>query len=597
MTVPRSLSTALLFCIVSFSVLSASNAAHAAGKTYLDWVSESIAAVEQGRTADAISSLQQAIGCNANDALAHTALGTVLLYGGRAGDAKQEFLAAVQLNPERAEAQYGLGLIALAKPDLSEAVRYFCQAQQARPDLGIEGAIGYVKSLAGGDFEAAADRPDDESLQALHAMNLTKASQWADALVVWKALQVKAARPGFGERLGCSMTFIRSAPVAVTGWSVGKAYLPVGASQGKLPTLSGNVSLKADLARARNVHIVSFFVDGRFVGMTNTAPFNYIWDTTTAPNGVHAVKIEGTDILGDVISEKSTNVVVQNKGGGAPSAQVTGVRADAAWRRLWANMTLKPSASAVNYNLALCAQQMRDIETEKVALERVLAANPIYMDAAARLIKLRKPSGTDERLYRGDGKRKVVALSFDDGPKADAGRILDILKAKGVKATFFLVGKQAAAFPELVKRMADEGHEIGDHTYNHLDLEYIGETQITQEIFRTAATVRALTGREIRFLRPPGGHTGKQLPGVMRKFGLTTVYWSSNCSKYEGTTRKKLLDYAVSSARPGGIILLHNLELVTVQALPGIIDALKNKGYGFVTLSEMKPAANLAANR
>jgi peptidoglycan/xylan/chitin deacetylase (PgdA/CDA1 family) len=586
----------LLFCAVAFSVLFASNAAVAVDKNYLDWVGDSITAVEEGRNTDAISGVRQALGCNANDALARTVLGTALLFGGRADYAKKEFLAAAQLDPDCAEAAYGLGLVALVKPDFSEAARYFCQARQARPDLEIEGAIGYVKSLAGGEFEPAAAQPDDESLQALHAMRLMKARQWADALAVWKVLQAKAARAGFGERLGCSMTFVRSAPAVVTGWSVGKSYRPPNVAQSTLPTLAGNVSLKADLARARNVHIVSFFVDGRFVGMTNTQPFNYIWDTTAAPNGVHVVKIEGTDILGDVVSAKSTNVLVQNKGANTPSAHVVGDRASAEWRRLWAMMVLKPSASAINYNLAVCAQQMHETETEKAALERVLAANPTYMDAAQRLIKLRKPSGNDERLYKGDGKRKVIALSFDDGPKYDAGRILDILKAKGVRATFFVVGKQASAFPELVKRMADEGHEIGDHTYNHLDLEYLSETEITHEIFRTAATVRALTGREIHFLRPPGGHTGKQLPEVMRRFGLTTVYWSSNCSRYEGTTTKKLLDYAVSSARPGGIILLHNLELVTVQALPGLIDALRSKGYGFVTLSEMKPTADLTAN-
>lgn len=580
-------SSKLLICVVAFSVLLASGAAHAAGKTYLDWVAESIAAIEQGRTTDAVSSSRQALGCNANDSLARMVLGTALLYGGRADYAKKEFLAAAQLDPNCAEAAYGLGLVALAKPDLSEAARCFIQAQQVRPDLGIEGTIGYVKALAGGDFEPSADAANDESPQALHAMNLMKAGSWAEALAVWKALQAKAARPGFGERLGCSMTFVRSAPIALTGWSIGKSYRPFSVAQGKLPTLSGNVSLRADLARAREVHIVSFFVDGRFVGMTNTPPFHYIWDTSMMPNGAHVVKIEGTDALGDVVSEKSTNVFVQNKGVSVPSAQVTGARADTAWRRLWAVMSLKPSAAAINYNLALCAEQLHETDAEKAALERVLAADPAYMDAARRLSVLRKPNGTDQRLYRGDGRRKVVALTFDDGPKYDAGRILDILKAKGVKATFFVVGKQAEAFPELVKRMADEGHEIGDHTYNHLDLEYLSETQITQEVFKTAATVRAMTGREMRFLRPPGGHEGKQLPGVMRRFGFTTVYWSSNCSGVEGTTLKKLLNYAVSTARPGGIILLHNLELVTVQALPGLIDALKGKGYGFVTLSDI----------
>jgi peptidoglycan/xylan/chitin deacetylase (PgdA/CDA1 family) len=235
---------------------------------------------------------------------------------------------------------------------------------------------------------------------------------------------------------------------------------------------------------------------------------------------------------------------------------------------------------------------LRDAAAEKTALERVLAADPTYMDAAHRLALMRPSRGTEYNFYKGSNGRKVLALTFDDGPKADTGRILDILKAKGVKATFFVVGKQVEAFPDQLERIANDGHEIGNHTYNHRNCQYLSESEITQEIFRASAAVRAVTGREIEFMRPPGGHSSKNLSNVMRRFGLTTTYWSVNCSKYEGTTRKKLYDHVINSARPGGIILLHNLELVTVQALPDIIDTLRSKGYSFVTLSELKREAN-----
>lgn len=561
----------------------ASGAALAANKTYLDFVGESLAAIEEGRTGDSVKSLQQALGTNANDPLAHNALGLTLLIGGRAGDAKAEFSIAAQLDPGGAEAAYGLGLVYLAKPDLSEAARFFCQAQQARPDLGIEGAIGYVKSLAGGIFESSGES-DDQSVLALHARALMNAGNWADAEAIWTTLQAKAVRRGFAEQLGCSMTFVRTAPVALGGWQLGKTYRALTIARDKLPVMSGNVNLRADLSRAREVHLVSFFVDGKFVGMTNASPFNYIWDTKATPNGAHIVKIQGCNSSGDVVSEKSANVLVSNKGSTAPSQRVMGAQADAAWRWLWRCMTLKPSAAAINYNLAICASQTGDTETAKMALERVLAAEPTYQDAAQRLSALYKPKGSYVRLYKLNSNRKVVALTFDDGPKKDTGQILDILKAKGVKATFFLVGKQVDTFPELVKRIAKEGHLIGCHTYNHRDMENVSENEITQEVFKTVTTVRNLTGQDMRYLRPPGGHEGKRLPNVMRRFGFTTVFWSSNCVKCEGTTRKKLYNYAVSTAKPGSIILLHNLELVTVQALPDIIDTLRTKGYDFVTL-------------
>jgi len=581
------LNKTFLLCTLALTMLVAANA-NAAEKTYLDWVSESTSAIEAGRMPDAVKSLRQALVVNANDPLAHCELGFALLVGGRpASEARAQFSEALRLDPDCATANYGLGLVALAKPDLSEAARLFCQAQQQRPDLDMAGAIGYVRYIAGGNYDPPAENPYDESLQALRALALMRTGAYGDAEAVWRDLQKKAFRAGCGERLGCSMTFDRLRPLALTGWGISKPYSAPAATQSNLTKVSGNVSLRADLTNAREVHIVSFFVDGSFVGMSNTPPFNYVWDTTKTPNGVHTVKIEGSDSTGAAVTTKSMNVAVANKGAARPSARATGERADQLWQRLWACMCVKPSSAVVNYNIALCAAHRGDRDEEKAALERVLAADPGCSEAAKRLSAIYGPSAGASALYEGRPTRKVIALTFDDGPKADTGRILDILRTKGVKATFFLVGKQADAFPETVKRIASEGHQIGCHTYDHRDLEYLTESEITQEIFKTTATVRMLTGRDVRYLRPPGGHEGKKLPNVARRFGLTTVFWSSNCSPYEGKSRKKLTDYVVSSAKPGGIILLHNLELVTLQALPDIIDSLRRRGYEFVTVSEL----------
>ena len=93
-----------------------------------------------------------------------------------------------------------------------------------------------------------------------------KNGNYGDAQAIWSELQKKAARPGFGERLGCSMSFVKNAPVVVTGWPMGRSYQPVTAARGTLMTVAGNLQLKADLSRAREVAMVSFFVDGRFVG-------------------------------------------------------------------------------------------------------------------------------------------------------------------------------------------------------------------------------------------------------------------------------------------------------------------------------------------
>lgn len=584
----RTLFAFFLICIIGLSEVIFPNVCPAEQKDYLDFISDALTSIEAGNTPEGLQSLGKAITANANDPIAHVALGLALLSGNRSGDARDEFSVALDIDPQCAEATYGLGLVSLVKGDMGHAISLMCQAQETKPDLDMRGSIEYVKAMASGIFSDNISDENDDTLLALKALSLMKIGNYEEAIQIWKSLQPRAVRPGFGERIGCTMTFVKSKPVALTGWGISKPYRPPSAARSKLPVISGTINLKADLSKAGTVSMVSFFVDGKLVGMTNTSPFYYSWDTRQVPNGTHMIKVQGLNSDAFVLSEKSTEVLVRNTGISMPSALVTGSKAKITWNRLWNDLKLKPSAAAINYNLAICALRAGDKETAVIALERVMAANPSYLDAAQHLIAIYHPDGSYRKIYRGNTQDKLVALSFDDGPKADTGRILDILKSRNIKATFFLVGKQADIYPDTVKRIAAEGHEIENHTYNHRDLEYITETEITQEYFKTCATVRSLIGKPTHYLRPPGGHEGKKLPNVMKRFGLPTVYWTTNCSAMEGTSKKRMTHYVVSSAKPGSIILMHNLELVTALALPDIIDTLKSKGYTFVTLNELE---------
>ena len=554
---------------------------------YLKCVSDALGALESGLTNEGLESLQEAVAFNANDSLAHAALGVTLLSGGLADDAMAEFELACKLEGGCAEAIYGRGLVYLSKCELNRAAACFREAQEANGDLNVRPAIEYVNSLVSGSYGGVEDNVHDESLQALGALGLMNEGRHSEAAAIWLALQHKAARPGFGERIGCTMTFLDNSPVALTGWPIRTRYTSTVDDEKNSNVVSGKVTLKADLRAAQGVDMVAFFVDNKLVGMTNYRPYRYSWDTSRAANGAHTIRIAGTDSDGNVISEKSTTVVVRNADLSSPSPRVSGEEAAQVWQRLWDALRLKPSAAAINYNLALCAMEHKDTETATAALERVMAADPGYMDAADRLSELYGANNTYVRLHKVRSDAKVIALTFDDGPKEHTAKLLDVLKEKGVKATFFVVGKQAQAFPEMVKWIAAEGHEVQNHTYTHRDLEYLSDDQIKREVFRTAAVVRSLTGKPGRFLRPPGGHEGRKLPGIMRKFGMTTVLWTTNCSKMEGTTRERVFNHVVGSAEAGGIVLMHNGEPVTLLALPDIIDELRGRGYRFVTVSEL----------
>ena len=554
-------------------------------KDYLGCVSEALAALETGLTRESMLSLKKAVAYNANDPLAHVALGITLLSGGRTEDAMSEFTDAAELDT-CAEALYGQGLVRLSKGQYESAIASFIQAQAARPDLDIQSAIDYARMMSNGSIAQVATESEDESLQALIALKLMNEGNHTEAINIWKELQAKSVRTTFGERIGCSMTFLKETPAALTGWPINEPYRFVSAAKSKLPVVSGTVTLKADLTRAQSVSMVAFFVDDVLVGITNHHPFQYGWNTRNTVNGSHIIKIKGNDNSGFTISEKSTEVMVSNSGKRSPSL-VKGEAAAKVWGELWKSLKLKPSVAAINYNLAICAINLKDTEVAIGGLERVLAVDPTYRDAADRLSTLYQSNNRHVKLYKVDTDKKVIALTFDDGPKANTGELLDVLKKKNVKATFFVVGKQVETYPGILQKICDEGHEIQNHTYNHRDLEYLSDKDITLELFKTSAAVRSIVGKELRFIRPPGGHEGAKLPAIAKKFGLTTVFWTLNCSKFEGTKKEKIYNYIVSGAKPGAIILMHNAETVTLNALPGIIDELRKRGYTFVTLSEM----------
>jgi len=555
-----------------------------ASKSYADCVLSAIAELDEGKTRESLEILKQALEINANDSLAHVALGLTLLMGGQVADADAEFAVARSLDGNCVEAIYGQGLIALSKGRTADAISLFCEAEAKDSTLGARGAIRYARFLANSDNEIDSPNTDDEALLALDAVNLAKRGRWQESLEIWQRLQPKAARPGFGERIGCSMTFIRSKSIYVTGWPLKTGFRSALVDRSKLPTVSGKIVLRADLSKARSVSIVSFFVDDKLVGVTNRQPFEYTWDTSYFANGVHTVKITGADSTGLEVSRKTAQVIVNNVGAN-PQPDRTAQDA-AVWEKLRNILRLKPSAAAINYNLAQCAIRKGDNETAIAALERVMAADPDYPGASDLLSKLYW-KGDPTSLYGVASAGKLIALTFDDGPKPETISLLDALKQIGIKATFFVVGKQVEAYPQILKRIDAEGHEIQNHTYGHRALEYLSEKEIEQELFKCAAVVRSVTGKGMNMLRPPGARHDRLVSEVVRRYGMRLVFWTTNCVSLEGTERERMTNYVVSSARPGAIVLMHNVDRVTLGALPAIVDALRRKGYSFVTLSEL----------
>ncbi len=183
---------------------------------------------------------------------------------------------------------------------------------------------------------------------------------------------------------------------------------------------------------------------------------------------------------------------------------------------------------------------------------------------------------------------KCIALTFDAGPSEHSARLLDILKEKQVPATFFLLGKRhIEKYPELVKRMADEGHEVASHTWDHKILTRIPPEQIREELERPNDAIERLTGHKPTLMRPPQGRTNDTVHRISRELGLAEVLWSVTAKDYRTNDSALIEKRVLQQSSRDGIILLHDLYPGTVPAVPGIIDALKKRGYVFVTVPQL----------
>lgn len=197
------------------------------------------------------------------------------------------------------------------------------------------------------------------------------------------------------------------------------------------------------------------------------------------------------------------------------------------------------------------------------------------------------------KLYwAGSVQDKKVALTFDDGPDSKwTPRILDILKEKKVSATFFVIGKQAQKYPDVLRRIKAEGHVIGNHTFSHVDLTKLTAQQIDQEIEKCTQTIYDITGNKPRILRPPFGFHNKTVDDVVYAKGGIIVLWSLDTEDWTGASEPAVKARVLPKMQNGFIVLQHDGENTklggSVKALPEIIDDLQSKGYTFATISEL----------
>ncbi len=191
-------------------------------------------------------------------------------------------------------------------------------------------------------------------------------------------------------------------------------------------------------------------------------------------------------------------------------------------------------------------------------------------------------------LHRGPSEIREVALSFDDGPSSVyTPRVLRILRERGVRATFFVLGRAAEREPDLLAAIAAAGHDFGNHGYSHTSFRSLYPSQIEDELDRTADTVELATALRPRFVRPPYGRFPPSSVELMGRRGEDVVLWSVDAADWTGATPAEVAEAVVRATIPGGVILLHDTEPTTVAALPLVLDGLARRGFRVVDLAEL----------
>jgi peptidoglycan-N-acetylglucosamine deacetylase len=184
---------------------------------------------------------------------------------------------------------------------------------------------------------------------------------------------------------------------------------------------------------------------------------------------------------------------------------------------------------------------------------------------------------------------KFIALTYDDGPHATlTPKLLDILKARNVKATFYVIGRNVDQYPGIVKRAVEEGHEIGNHTYTHPALSSLSDAAVQKEISLCNQSVEKVIGTLPTTMRPPYGATNDRVKKLlMSGYRLPSILWSVDPLDWKRPGASVVSSRLIAGTSPGGILLAHDIHPGTIEATPSVVDKLLASGYQFTTVSQL----------
>ena len=190
--------------------------------------------------------------------------------------------------------------------------------------------------------------------------------------------------------------------------------------------------------------------------------------------------------------------------------------------------------------------------------------------------------------------KKLVAFTFDDGPiKETTEVLLDGLRLRNVKATFFVLGAQCEEFPDILKKIAEDGHQIGGHGYNHKNLPLLKQKEIEEQINKTNEIIESIIGERPKIFRPAYGNYNRK---VIKYSEMPIILWSIDTEDWRVRNAQRIYDRYIDKIKDGDIVLFHDKFPSSVEAALMMIDELKRRGFSFVTIEEMANLKNIELN-
>lgn len=257
---------------------------------------------------------------------------------------------------------------------------------------------------------------------------------------------------------------------------------------------------------------------------------------------------------------------------------------------------LLPALAMTVLNLAACSSVDQRLPWERTVEEEETKE---WARAPLQPYEPPKMKPPKNRYFKVPGHGPVVAMTFDDGPRPWTNDLLDALNERNIKATFFVVGRAVTSYPDVVKRIVAEGHEIANHTWSHpKNMARMPERIVRKELQACHDIIVQTTGVAPRVFRPPGGSfTTNQSQWIYNEWDYVNIMWSVDPLDWKRPGTEVIKQRVVEGAHDGAIILAHDLHQPTVRAMPATLDALLAEGYQFLRVSELlaldRPEAQL----